>query len=457
LLHQTDSPIQGKTVLKNYGGGIPNPIQVLPPEQARSDNWRPQAQLSYERSNHPLDLACTRQHLGLIVQYCNRTPTVRFVQHATKGEMHVTTTGLRDLLSHHKPIVDDTVTLYLELLTTQYNITFLATNTIPKLRVEGWSTVQQSFAAFRNRRCTNTRPQMSGESAIIIPCFVDGCHWVTVVRREVNNQVYFLFADDLYNSRTEQDMKRLLSTEHTSETFYPLSAKWIACRNYTYIPHSNECGPRSLIAATIMALHPSPSNYILLPCMHQNLAQISRTWVAMSLLTNNINHSAVTALCSPSRATFPHVTRMASKPYHLIQWPMSETIPSNHSSKQPNCNSQAENKQNSSGSKKSNCTQLTQNTSILSLPRITKENQRPKSCGSTKLQVNPAKNHGGKTCGSTNHKTNPPEMTSTSKSAAQPTRRKVPSVNRTIPIIPILQAYIESKAALNTATCSGNQ
>ncbi len=39
---------------------------------------------------------------------------------------------------------DDNV--YLELLTAQYGIAFLATNTIPKLRSEGWNTVQRCFA-----------------------------------------------------------------------------------------------------------------------------------------------------------------------------------------------------------------------------------------------------------------------------------------------------------------------
>jgi hypothetical protein len=255
-----------------------------------------------------------------LVQYCNRPATVIFAQHYIKKEMHITTTDLRDLLSHSKPIADETITLYLELLTTQYNITYLATNTIPKLQGEGWIAVQRSFASFRNRRRTNARPRMTGEAAIVIPCYVNNCHWVTVVRREVNGQVLFLYADDMNNLRTEQDIKQLLSTRSTSPIFHPPSAKWIVCRNYTYIPHSNECGPRSLVAATLMALHPNPSNYILLPSMHNNLAQISRTWVAISLLKNNIHQPAIQLLCAPSRMTFQRVTKVPSAPFHLIPW-----------------------------------------------------------------------------------------------------------------------------------------
>jgi len=254
------------------------------------------------------------------MEYCNRPAEVIFVQHVTKGEMHVTTKDLRDLLSHNKSIADETITLYLELLTVQCNLAFLATNTIPKLRREGWATVQRSFASFRNRRRTNTRPALTGEPVLIIPCFVDGCHWVTVVRREMRGQVKFFLADDLNSPSTAQDIKQLLSAKNTSNVFSPPGSQWIVCKNYTYTPHSNECGPRSLVAATILALHPNPTNYALLSCMHPNLAQISRTWVAMSLLTNNINQDAILSLFTPSQGSFPRTTRVESNPSYLIPW-----------------------------------------------------------------------------------------------------------------------------------------
>ena len=85
---------------------------------------------------------------------------------------------------------------------------------------------------------------------------MDDCHWVTVVRREVHENVLFLYADDLTNMATEVSIRTLLATK-TSREFYPATAQWIHCRNFTYRPHSNECGPRSLLAATILALHPA--------------------------------------------------------------------------------------------------------------------------------------------------------------------------------------------------------
>jgi hypothetical protein len=71
-----------------------------------------------------------------------------FVRHIIKQDVHMTIKDLRDLLSHSMPIADETITLYLELLTVQYNITYLSTYTIPQLRAEGWGAVQCSFTNF---------------------------------------------------------------------------------------------------------------------------------------------------------------------------------------------------------------------------------------------------------------------------------------------------------------------
>jgi hypothetical protein len=191
---------------KNYGGGLPNPLQATPMESSTSVVWRPSTLLPLRRSSHPLDTACTAQELASLMRYCSREATATFVRHHIKEDVHVTTTDLRDLLSYMRPIADETITLYLELLATQYNITYLATNTIPKLRSEGWAAVQRSFANYHNRARSHTRPLIEGEPAIILPCFVHGCHWVSVVRREILGQVYFLFADDLNNKSTEEEI-----------------------------------------------------------------------------------------------------------------------------------------------------------------------------------------------------------------------------------------------------------
>lgn len=68
--------------------------------------------------------------------------------------------------------------------------------------------------------------------------------------------------------------------------FIPPSATWINCANFTYHPHSNECGLRTILASIVFAFHPSPSQTMLLPFMHPNIAQILRWWVSSILISN---------------------------------------------------------------------------------------------------------------------------------------------------------------------------
>jgi hypothetical protein len=90
--------------------------------------------------------------------------------------------------------------------------------------------------------------------------------------------------DDLNSTNTYDQIKSIYSLEATSDHFHPHHTKWINLKSYTYIPHSNECGPRCLLALAIMASHPNISNDIFLPYMHENHAQITRWWVAASIL-----------------------------------------------------------------------------------------------------------------------------------------------------------------------------
>jgi hypothetical protein len=220
-------------------------------------------------------------------------------------------------------ISDVVVTFYLELLTRQYDITYLSTSFLTTLRLQGWHCLQSHFALYRNRPRTNSRPKMTGDPVIILPCFVNGCHWVTVVRREVNGRTLFFYADDLNQPATEQLVKNLLF-QHAPTNFFPTTATWINCINYTYRLHSNECGPRLLLAATILALHPNPSNTILLPAMHPNLAQILRTWLSCQIINQTIDRTALNELIHTSHATSDQRTASSMQSY-LFPWATSIT------------------------------------------------------------------------------------------------------------------------------------
>jgi hypothetical protein len=117
----------------------------------------------------------------------------------------------------------------------------------------------------------------------MIPCHVHGNHWVAVTRRIINDKIFFFYADDMNNTPTEGLIKEQLQS-FTNNEFYPPDATWVRCHNTTYHPHSNECGPRTLFALTIMGLHPNPNENMLLPYMSGNLAQLSRYWVAATIV-----------------------------------------------------------------------------------------------------------------------------------------------------------------------------
>jgi hypothetical protein len=59
--------------------------------------------------------------------------------------------------------------------------------------------------------------------------------------------------------------------------------------SFTYRPHSNECGPRTLLALAVTVCHPDPSASILLPYMDENIAQMSRWRIASSILQERID------------------------------------------------------------------------------------------------------------------------------------------------------------------------
>ncbi len=310
------------------GGGLGGTIEI---NLAQGLYWRPRRTLPVVRSTHLLDLACSDEALRQLRTGCEQEETTIVAYHPHHPLLRVTTKNLRRLLSYSSPISDSIMTFYLEKLTARYNISYLATSFIYTLRLQGWDRLQSYFAMYRNRPRTNSRPRIHGEPAIILPCFVDGCHWVTVVRREVNGATLFLYADDMNNATTELDIKTLLS-QHTSPDFYPASATWIKCHSYTYKPHSNECGPRSLLAATVLSLHPNPSPDILLPVMHHNLAQILRTWLGVQIVQDEFDSATITSLLALDRHDPLLSTNQTSDPADLIAWPSSISTPPNASS-----------------------------------------------------------------------------------------------------------------------------
>jgi hypothetical protein len=209
----------------------------------------------------------------------------------------------------------------------------LVPSVLPLLQRDGWTHIKRFFATnHRNRQRSIYRPHTTGEPTIFIPCFINNNHWTALVRRELNGRVLFLYADDMNCPSTEASIQRTFH-QQTDPSFYPPATEWITCHTTTYSPHSNECGPRTLLARSIMALHPSPSSSILLPYMHHNLAQITRAWASITLLKGIPILPPIASSNSHTLAEQAARSIIYCSPPNLIDWTSNTTTKCNDTEK----------------------------------------------------------------------------------------------------------------------------
>jgi len=171
---------QDPNILPLLGGGL---VTLASYHTPSTGAWRPHKTFAVHRSTHPLDVACSTNILQDIYQSCLKEESSIVARLPWHQLLIVTSKDSRRLLSYSSPISDSIMTFYLEKLTQYYNITYLATSFLYTLRSQGWNRLKSYFAGHRNRPRTNSRPLISGESTVILPCFVDGCHWVVVHRK----------------------------------------------------------------------------------------------------------------------------------------------------------------------------------------------------------------------------------------------------------------------------------
>ena len=160
---------------------------------------------------------------------------------------NVQSSDFRDLLSYDQPITDAIITDYLTILWKSHlDICFLDTNFHTTFMEKGWDTAFNKF--FLHKRSssyahkTQFKPTLHSPT-IIIPQHVQGSHWVSLIRRIIDNKCYFLYADDMNSSSTAEYIESKYSTAFTSPAFQPDASILINCVSFTYHPHSNECGP----------------------------------------------------------------------------------------------------------------------------------------------------------------------------------------------------------------------
>jgi hypothetical protein len=263
--------------------------------------------------NHPIEVLLKPHHYEIITKFARQKPHNK-LSYITNNDLTATTTeSLRELLSHGSMILDNVLNVVLEILCTAKVINYLSTYFNTLLRMERNRLCLKRWIALSKSKRRVHKP-MINDPVILIPCHLNTNHSVAVVRRIIQRRVHFFYADDLNQSTTEQTLKQLLIRE-TDTKFYPLNAVWVKCPSTTFQPHSNKCGPRTLLALTVMGLHPNPHANMLLPYMSANLAQILCTWVAATVLTGEFTFPEDSLISHSSS-----VLQQRSEPADLFQW-----------------------------------------------------------------------------------------------------------------------------------------
>jgi len=155
-------------------------------------------------------------------------------------------------------IFHELIVLSLETICLQENSHYLDPSFIDILKNQDWQVVSRRFWPPNSIH----RPSLLSP-AIAILVHVSNCHWVALSRRIIKNTIVFLYADDLNNPRTEQEIRELITTS-TPREFAPPDSIWIHCKTSTSTPDSNKCGPRTVLALAVMMSHPNPNEFILL-------------------------------------------------------------------------------------------------------------------------------------------------------------------------------------------------
>jgi hypothetical protein len=304
-----------------------SPLKIVDCSNSKITSWwTPPNQIQYKKSTHLLFTNISQTNINILLRSCQLHPNQTVLRIAKRKDICIRTNHLRNFITYGQLTSDAVISLYLEGFCHQHRLTYLTSFFIPHLKTHGWTKVRTYFANHQKAHSRRIdRPKVSGEPTILIPSFIHNNHWVALVRCEIRQRVYFLYSDDLNNTNTEKEMKSLIR-QKTNEEFCPPDSIWMHCKSTTYLPHSSECGPRAILAMVVLATHPNPHPEMLLPLMHDNLAQITRSWLAHSIITGNFETNIFEPIFSISHMTDNRTANRAnSNQYDIILWDSTTT------------------------------------------------------------------------------------------------------------------------------------
>jgi len=269
--------------------------------------------------DHPFSQLITREHKALIKEYTQGPPHQQILRSTGKAQISITVSDLRELIAPTSPINQELLTLGLENACPIFQGSYLEPAFFPILQHNGWPGVINWFV---NQHQTSSNRPYNHHPNLSIPVHIGGNHWVAVCRRTVSSVTSFYYADDLNDDSIEKTIKDLLFV-NAHQYFCPPGSRCVPCENTTYRSHSNECGPRTLLALSVMMSHPQPHDKMLAPYMNPNLAQQARAWMGSCLLTGTLQllppvMESVTTRCVIQRSA-------QSSPCQFISWDIPVT------------------------------------------------------------------------------------------------------------------------------------
>jgi hypothetical protein len=194
-------------------------------------SWSPTTHLAARKGNHiPENLLSPQMEEVIIAS--TRLHSQDVILFLTENRIQsVTASHIQELLTHGSMTSDSILNTFLDVFCAIFQLHYLSAlfYTVLK-RDKNWNNVQDWFAT-GSQKCSS-KPSLQSNT-ILIPCHIQGIHWVGMVRRIIQNQVWFLYADDLNQPSVEAEIKYNLST-YANHEFYPSNAIWLNCKTITF-------------------------------------------------------------------------------------------------------------------------------------------------------------------------------------------------------------------------------
>jgi hypothetical protein len=116
------------------------------------NSWKPNSNLEYRRSLHPLDKAILPFHVDFIMKACQVESNTAVAFSKKVPDAMITSTHLRNLVSHGTPINDEIIFLFLETLWKNFDLAFLSPQFLTILQRDSWNKSIRLFSQTNRNR-----------------------------------------------------------------------------------------------------------------------------------------------------------------------------------------------------------------------------------------------------------------------------------------------------------------